>query len=188
MADLGAVADYRFSDIVKAGISLMNGEGYSDLQLDNSLKTSLGFTITPPGGIAVRIYSDIIRVYGVWQNTIILFAGIRREAEFIGAEFTRKTNLDLISGHNAYGFSATGGVSLTKSLELFTRFDYSTSSTEPGMLNPRNYVRDWKFLVAGLQKTFSEKIKLAIDFQGNYPYSTASPESRLIFLNALFSF
>lgn len=166
----------------------MNGEGYSDIQLDNSLKTSLGFTITPDGGTAIRVYDDIIRVNGVWQNTFIVFLGVRKKAGYIGGEFTHKKNLDIQENHNAFGFSATGGVNLSESFDLFARYDYSTSATIPGTNNPWNYLRDGKFFIAGIQKTFSGNVKLALDYQGYYPYRYESENSNLIYINALFSF
>jgi hypothetical protein len=188
VADLGIAADYRFNDMIKADITLMNGEGYNDIQLDNSLKTSLGFTITPGEGTAIRIYDDIIRINNIWQNTFLVFLGIRKKAGFIGAEFTHKTNLDLINGHNAFGISATGGVSLTETVELFGRFDYSTSSAIADEVYPWNYQLDGKFIVAGIQKAFGQNVKLALDYQGHFPYSADYQSTNSVFLNASFNF
>jgi hypothetical protein len=188
VADLGVVIDYKFSDEIKADVSLMNGEGYSNIQLDNSLKASMGFTFTSQGGAAARIYEDLIKVHGLWQNTFLVFVGIKKEYGFFGAEFTHKTNLDVEAGHNAYGFSATSGLSLTHSVELFARYDYSTSSKTSEEEIPWNYHLDGKFLITGIQKTFSSNVKVALDYQGHFPYSTENQRSSLIFINALFSF
>jgi hypothetical protein len=79
IADLGVVMDYKFNDIFKGDISIMNGEGYSELQLDNSVKTSAGLTITPVRQLAFRLYGDIDKPLGTWQYTLVGFAGFKNE-------------------------------------------------------------------------------------------------------------
>ena len=70
MADLGIVIDYHFNDIFKVDFTLMNGEGYSNLQLDNGLRTSAGLTITPESGLAFRIYGDLERANSVMATYV----------------------------------------------------------------------------------------------------------------------
>ena len=71
-------------------------------------------------------------------------------------------------------------------MELFGRFDYSTSSTASGEINPWNYILDGKFIIAGIQRTITSNVKLALDYQGHYPYTGEHQD--LVFVNALFSF
>jgi hypothetical protein len=188
VADLGIVADYKFSDIVEADISLMNGEGYSRLQLDNVLKSSVGITITPFRGMAIRTYTDILKTRGLWQATMIGFAGFKNEKVNIGAEISYKSNLDLIGGHHAWGFSGTGAVSLTKKIEFFTRYDYSTSVIAPGDATQWNLAKDGKLLITGFQYTFNKIVKIALDYQATFPTDKTRSFSDLIFINALFKF
>ncbi len=188
VADLGVVADYKFSDLIDVDVTLMNGEGYYNIQRDNSLKPSLGITITPPNGMAFRTYGDIIKVENLWQTTLICFAGFKNDLLTIGGEFSYKSNLDRIEGHNAYGFSATGAVSLTKKIEVFTRYDYSTSVTVPGEDVQWNIAKDGEFLITGFQYTFNKTVKIALDYQGKFPKDTARPFAGLIYLNTLFKF
>jgi opacity protein-like surface antigen len=187
-SDLGFSLDYTFNDILKADFTLMNGEGYSEPQLDNNLKTSAGLIITPVKQLAFRIYGDISKPHGIWQSTFIGFAGFKNELITIGAEATYKFNLDGINSHNAWGISGTGAISISKKAEIFVRYDYSTSVTVPGDIIKWNYLKDGTFIIAGVQYTLSQNVKLALDYQGTYPFNPGTHSSDAIFLNALFKF
>lgn len=188
IADLGVAIDYHFNDIFKIDFTLMNGEGYSNLQLDNGLRTSAGLTITPESGLSFRIYGDLERANTVWQPMFLGFAGFKNDKITIGAEVTYKSNLDRTEGHNAWGVSGTGSVNLTGKTELFARYDYSTSVVVPGETQKWNYLNDGDFMVIGIQYSFNKNVKIALDYQGMYPYDTDSQKYEEIVLNALFKF
>jgi hypothetical protein len=188
VADLGVAVDYKFNEIVRADITLMNGEGYSELQLDNDLKSSLGITITPTETIALRIYSDIQHQYGLWQTVFVGFAGFKNDLITIGGEISYKSNIDLENGHHAWGISATGGLNVTKKIEIFGRYDVSSSVIMPADIIRWNYLKDYSFVVAGIQYTLSPNAKLALNYQGRYPYSSSNMSTDLIYLNVLFKF
>jgi hypothetical protein len=188
VADLGIVIDYQFNDIFKVDFTLMNGEGYSNLQLDNGLRTSAGLTITPESGLAFRIYGDLERVNTIWQPMFVGFAGFKNDKITFGAEVTYKSNLDRTEGHNAWGISGTGSVNVAQKTELFARYDYSTSVIVPGETEKWNHLNDGDFMVIGIQYSFNKYVKIALDYQGTYPYDSASQKSEEIILNALFKF
>lgn len=188
VADLGVVMDYKFNNIFAGDISLTNGEGYSELQLDNAVKTSAGLTITPTKEVAIRIYGDINKPLGIWQSTLVGFAGYKSDLVTIGGEVSFKSNLDRIHGHNAWGISGTGAISVTKKSELFVRYDYSTSVLVPGETMQWNNEKDGTFLIAGIQHTFNQNVKMALNYQGTFPYNTGRKMSDAIFVNALFKF
>jgi hypothetical protein len=188
VADLGISADYKFNDIIEADMTLMNGEGYSDLQSDNNLRTSLGLTITPTENLAIRLYGDIQKQQGLWQPVAISFLGFKNKVFMIGIEASYKSNIDLVEGHHAWGLSSTGGINITEKTQIFYRFDYSSSVTVPGGILPWNYTKDGKFLITGIQYSFTSDIKLALDYQGTYPYAPSSMATDMIFVNALFRF
>jgi hypothetical protein len=187
VADLGIAADYKFNDIVEADISLMNGEGYSSIQLDNELKSSMGITITPIKELAFRAYGDIMKIKGFWQSTMVGFAGYKTEKVTIGAELSYKSNLDTV-GHHAWGISGTGAISLTKKLEFFTRYDYSTSVTVSGETTNWNMAKDGSFLITGFQYTFNKIVKVALDYQATFAKDKTKGFSDLIFINSIFKF
>jgi opacity protein-like surface antigen len=166
----------------------MNGEGYNNVQIDNSIRTGMGLNITPDDHIAFRLYGDITRVDRVWQPMFIAFGGFRNKIITIGAEVTYKSNLDTIAGHHAWGISGTGSLTVAENTEIFLRYDYSTSRILSGNDEPWNYENDGVFLVTGVQYSFTQNIKLALNYQGRHPYDSDKQVSNLMFLNALYRF
>jgi hypothetical protein len=187
-ADLGLVMDYKFNNYIKADFSLVNGEGYSNIQLDNNLKTCVGFTITPVKILSIRLYGDLIKPLGIWQSTLVGFVGLKNERFTIGSEVSHKSNLDLINGHNAWGISSTGSFNISKKSEVFVRYDYSTSANLPGDTIKFNYKKDGQFLIAGLQHTLNKNVKLALDYQCVFPADKSKSVSKMIYLNATVKF
>ncbi len=188
VADLGMTAEYKVSKKLLMELILMNGEGYNELQIDNNLRTSVAFTITPTDNLAIRILGDIQKKEGLWQPMGIAFIGFKNKEIMIGGEMSYKSNLDLIRGHHAWGISATAGINVAENVELFARYDYSTSRITSGSPLPWNYKKDGSFVVGGVQYSFSPNIKIALDYQGTFPYSTFAIPSDLIYVNALFRF
>jgi hypothetical protein len=188
VADLGISLDYQINDILKVDMTLMNGEGYTNIQLDNSLRTSAGFTITPSSNLAFRLYGDITRVEKLWQPMFIGFAGFKNSKLTIGAEVTYKSNLDLNRGHHAWGFSGTGAVSVAEKTEVFARYDYSTSVIPPEGTRKWNYLNDGNFLILGIQHTFNDYVKIALDYQRRDPYDSDNQNSGAVFINVQFRF
>jgi len=188
VADIGLVIDYQFNDVVKVDFTLTNGDGYSELQLDNSLKTSIGLNITPVKQMVIRLYGDIYKPHGIMQYTLIGFAGFKNDLITIGAEVSYKSNLDIIEGHNAWGISGTGGISITKKTEIFARYDYSTSVIAPGDIIHWNYKADGSFAVYGIQYTFNQNVKMALNYQGTYPYNTGIKNTNAVYVSGLFKF
>lgn len=188
VADLGIVMDYVFNDIVKVDVTLMNGEGYSNIQLDNSIRASLGFTLTPVKQFSLRLYGDLHRKNGLWQPMFISFIGFRNSIITIGAEVTYKSNLDLEEGHHAWGLSGTGSISLTDKTEFFARYDYSASVIASEAFRPWNYLNDGSLLITGFQYSPVENVKFALDYQGIIPYAEERTASKALYLNAMFKF
>ena len=64
VSDLGFGVDYKFNDIIKADFNIMNGKGYSNIQIDNNLKVSAGLYITPTRELAFRVFGDLMKKEG----------------------------------------------------------------------------------------------------------------------------
>lgn len=183
-ADLGAVVTYKFCNKVEADLMLMNGEGANNLQLDNNLKASAGITTYPTQKTVIRLYADRMKLSGVWQNTLLAFAGYRSDRFFIASEINYKANLDTINGHNAWGISSTGGITIFKKSEVFARYDYATSVIAPGDAIKWNTEKNNSFLIFGVQHAFSGSVKVAIDYQSTFPEDKRKNVSHFIFFNA----
>jgi len=188
IADLGIAAEYVVNEYLSADFTLMNGEGYSNLQLDDNLRSSLGLTITPNRNLAIRFYGDIQCMEGLWQPVFVGFAGFKNDRFTIGSEVSYKSNIDLIRGHHVWGLSTTGGINITEKTEFFLRYDYMSSFKLEGEIQKWNYIKDGMLVITGFQYSFSQNIKIAVNYQGRYPYSTAGYSNDLIYLNTLFRF
>lgn len=188
VADLGVVLDYKFNDIFKVDLSLLNGEGYTNIQVDNSLKTAFGLTITAPDKLTFRLYADLMRSRDVLQTTLITFAGFKNDFFSFGAEASYKSNLDLTAGHNVWGLSATGSVNLNERSEIFCRFDYAASVVLPGEELQWDYTLDGNYLIAGVQRIFTSNLKAALNYRGINPYDPDKQYSSAIYLNVMFKF
>jgi hypothetical protein len=188
VADLGVVADYKLNEVFKVDVSILNGNGYSNLQIDNHLKTAFGITITPGNHLSIRLYTDLMKPLGVLQNTLIGFVGFRNDLFYIGAEASYKSNLDITEGHHGWGLSSTAAVKVVKNTEIFARYDYATSNIPNGEVTNWNYSKDGRFGVFGIQYTFNPIVQMALNYQGNFPYDDSKKNTDAIFLNVHLKF
>ncbi|HEX2968997.1 MAG TPA: hypothetical protein VHO46_07805 [Bacteroidales bacterium] len=188
VADLGFTADYVINDFLKVDFTFMNGEGYNNLHIDNSIKSSFGVNIIPFEKGIMRLYADFDRPGGTWQQLYIGFIGYKSDLIMIGGEAAFKTNIDGTDSHDSWGFSSTGSIRVADKTEIFGRYDYTISNEISGESLPWNYMKDRQFFIAGAQYTFNDNFKLALDYQGNYPISGRVPPTRSVFLNTFFKF
>lgn len=188
VADLGAVAEYIFNDKLRADLSVMNGEGYCNLQIDDNVRTSLGLTITPSKSTAIRIYGDIQKKEGLWQPVFVAFAGFKNDLITIGGEASYKSNIDNVRGHHVWGISSTGGIYITKKIEIFGRYDYISSVIAGNEDLKWNYLKDGSFAIAGAQYLLSPYAKISLNYQARLPYSSDGQKTNMLFLNLHFKF
>ena len=187
VSDLGVSACYRFNDLIQADISLMNGKGYSSIQYDNNLKTSLGIYITP-GNLAIRLFGDIMKRENDWQSTMVGFAGFKNDMLTLGAEMSYKKNLGISEGCDAWGFSGTGSVNISDKLDLFARYDWSSSAIIMTDFTRWNHVEDGRLIIGGIEYSYSKKIKFSLNYQGTHPIDINKKASELIYVNSMFRF
>ena len=187
VADLGVVVDYKFNDIFKADFSLLNGEGYTNIQVDNSLKSAVGLTVTP-GKFALRLYTDLSQPSGTWQSTNIAFAGFKNNLFSIGAEASYKTNLDCTKGHDVWGLSSTGSIFLNEKSDIFIRCDYTTSVKVSGDALAWDCIMDATYFIGGFQRIFSNNLKMALSYRITDPHFPGKKTTDAIYLNARFCF
>lgn len=185
--DLGLAVDYRINKLAGIDFTLMNGDGIRK-NPEGGLKASLGLNLFPKEDAIIRLYCDTRKIRGIWQTTLVGFAGFTWDIIKIGAEINYKTNHDIVKGHNAWGISSTGSVALSEKLSLFARYDYSASVTAPGDVLPWNNGRDGKLIILGAQRTLGRNARMAIDYQAGIPNDINKMASDMIYLHAHFRF
>jgi hypothetical protein len=183
VSDLGVVVDYKFNDILSGDITVMNGEGMHELQLDDNVRSSLGFTITPNRNFIFRVYGDHHRINGLHQYTGVAFAGYRNDYFYIGIDGTYKVNVHGFE-YNSWAISTLNGIYLSEKNELFFRYDYAKSTSEQWA-----DLADGIFTIIGLQHTFTPNLRMTLNYQGTKPYHSDVRDKRnLIYVNAHFRF
>lgn len=188
VSDLGLAVNYMLSDVLSADVTIMNGKGYSNLQSDNNLKTSLGFYFTPNKTMVFRIFGDIMKKELLRQSTVLGFAGFKNERLSLGAEVIYKNNMGINKSNDLWGFSGTGSFSLSEKTEMFLRYDHTSSPISDESHLPWNILKDTDFMIAGLQYTFNTNVKIALSYQGTTPESGEVQKTSALYVNALFKF
>ena len=185
VADLGVVVDYKLNDLLKFDLSILNGEGYTNVQLDNNLRTAMGILITP-GRVAIRLYGDVMKKGDAWQTTLITFAGVKTDLFSIGGEASYKTNIDLSEGHDIWGLSATGSVFINVKTDIFARLDYIGAIPQTVLNN--DYNKYTTYFIGGIEHNFTENLKMALNYRRTNPKLADEQSFNAFYLNAAFKF
>ena len=186
-ADLGVSAVYKFSDFISADVMLLNGEGYKNLQSDNTYKGALGITITPVKHLNIRAYYDYMRK-GVAQSTLALFAGYSADKFKVGAEYNLQSNNKYAENQDLSGISLYTTVIATKKINFFARFDNLTSSTLSGANTAWNIANDGQAYIFGVEYKPVKGVKIAPNFQGWNPTQNGAAFESSAYLNLEISF
>jgi hypothetical protein len=187
-ADIGASVSYIFNKIIKADFSVMNGEGYYQLQTDNNYKSALGISVTPLKNLIIRLYADYIEDDEM-QTTWSAFVGYQfKDKTKIGVEYNYQSNSAFRKNHNLNGFSGYTSVNINKNIELFGRFDKLWSNTLSGAPYNWNISSDGSAIIAGIQYSPIKNIKIAANYQDWYPYPKNMENESYFYLNLEYKF
>jgi hypothetical protein len=181
-ADLGATVIFNPWKTLALDASLMNGEGYQNLQGDNSFKYSAGISYFPVASVQLRVYYDFIDQQ-VFQSTLSTFVGYRHEKITAGAEYNRKGNRDFMEYRHQQGLSFYASYDIHEKFEVFGRYDRLSSNTPPENAQPWNLVEDGSALIGGIQFQPVEQVKLALNYQDWVPFAANMGNVAYIFIN-----
>lgn len=181
-ADLGTTVIFAPFKTLAFDASIMNGEGYQNLQNDNAFKYSAGISCFPISRLQLRLYYDIID-QEVWQSTLSTFAGYRHKKITAGAEYNLKGNRDFEQGHNQTGVSFYLSYDLNDKFEIFGRYDRLSSNNPPGFMQPWNLAEDGSAIIAGVQFQPIEQVKLALNYQDWVPFAANMGNLSYIYIN-----
>ncbi len=184
-ADIGAGASYSFNDYIEADLVVSNGEGYKNLQMDNVYKTGVGVTVHPAGNVTLRFYYDFNQK-DITQSTYAFFAGYNPGKYRLGAEYNLQDNYAFAGGHNLQGYSIYGTYIFNDKWEVFGRYDWLNSSLNPNENIPWNLNYDGSAVIAGLQFSPTEGVRLSLDYQDWYSYAKNGPDNVYLYFNVEF--
>ena len=165
-ADLGISATYKFNDRISADAIIVNGEGYKKIQQNNGLNYGLGLTINPISNFYVRLYGGL-NTSGEAEDkniaNIATFAGYKSDKFTMGVEYNYMQNSSFDSNADKDGYSIFASVKLSKTTELYARFDELSSK------NDWNYAADESAAIVGAQFKLGKYVKIAPNFRISMP-------------------
>lgn len=165
-ADLGISATYKFNDRISADAIIVNGEGYKKIQQNNGLNYGLGLIVNPISNFYVRLYgglntSDEIEDKNI--ANIATFAGYKSDKFTMGVEYNYMQNSSFDSNADKDGYSIFASVKLSKTTELYARFDELSSKNE--LIS----AKDESAAIVGAQFKLGKYVKIAPNFRINMP-------------------
>ena len=135
-ADLGVNFHYRFSDFVNADFSMMNGEGYNSIQMDDVFKYSIGATMGTVRKFISRISCDFT-TNKVTETTLVLFASWYITGKWnVAGEWITRANDGWQQDKNITGYSLYTKYDMNAKYQLFARFDKIGSNILEGGTTP----------------------------------------------------
>jgi hypothetical protein len=182
-ADLGMSAEYKFNERITADFTVMNGEGYNNIQTDGIFKYGLGSTIVFLRNLTTRAYFDFSHDE-ITESSLTVFCSFDHNKKWnMAGEFILKNNFDWKKDHNLYGVSLFGKYNITGKYQLFARYDWLGSNILEGNENPWHLVDDGTALVAGLQYTPIKNIKVALNYHDWCPWAANLNGIGYVYLN-----
>ncbi len=182
-ADLGINLNYKLNSFIETDFTIMNGEGYNNIQSDNIFKYSLGATVFYPKNFVSKLFYDF--TYSeINQSTWLFFASYDHNEKWnLAAEFAYRTNNEWEENENILGMSFYGKYNIDSQFQLFARYDRVTSNVLKGETNPWNLADDGTALVTGIQFNPIKNIKMALNYHDWYPWAANEEGGGFIFLD-----
>ncbi len=182
-ADLGANFHYAFNKRIDADFTVMNGEGYNNIQTDDIFKYGIGSTVRFPENFTSRIYYDF-SVNEITESSLLFFSSYDFRGTWnMAGEFLCRWNDGWNEHHNIFGMSLYGKYNITGRFQLFARFDKITSNILSGETTPWHLAEDGTALIAGVQFHPVKNIKMAFNYHDWYPGAANRENKAYLFLN-----
>jgi hypothetical protein len=184
-ADIGVGIKYHLNDYFSADLVISNGEGYKNLQSDNSYKTGAGISVYPFAGWKFRFYYDFLPSEYT-QSTYAFFLAYQNQKYRLGAEYNLENNFDQISEHNLIGISLYGTRVFNEKWEIFARYDILESNILNEEDLPWNIYHDGSSIITGFQYCPVAGINISLNYQDWYSYAANGPNNSYLFINLEF--
>ena len=182
-ADLGVNFNYKFSDCIDADFTIMNGEGYNNIQSDGIFKYGVGSTVQFPKNFTSRVFYDF-SFNELFETTLLLFTSYDYNSKWnIAGEFIFRKNDGWDETHDIFGMSLYGKYNINKKHQLFARYDKIESNILEGESSPWHLSKDGTALVTGVQFNPIKNIKIALNYHDWYPWAANSNGKGFIYLD-----
>ena len=184
-ADLGLSVAYKFTDWLSADAIIVNGEGYKKIQKNDGLNYGMGLTLTPVKGFQIRVYGGLNESGEDGKKDIAnlaAFIGYKHEKFTLGAEYNQMWNASYVDGADQYGYSLFASARLTKTANLYARFDDLYSKDD------WNISKDVSAVIFGAQFKLGKYVKVAPNFRMTTPKADGAKNRYYACVNCYFGF
>lgn len=178
-ADLGTSVDFKILPKLSLDFSILNGEGYKDIQIDSSFLTGLGLTFEPIDNLFLRVYADRMKNQST-QISYVAFVGYKVKGISFGAEYNQQNGHGMKLNQNFSGVSLYSTVVISSKLNVFGRFD-SVKSNQLGTSTAGWNSTDGEFYIAGLEYFPTKGIQISPNFR--YTNRTVGNSETSLYLN-----
>jgi hypothetical protein len=182
-SDLGAQLNYHWNDWLSSDITIMNGEGYTQMQYQGNYKYGGGLTIYPVKKVVTRGYFDFT-YRDISQTTLTIFAGYQDKRLLSGGvEYNHKFNQDYLENHQRYGYSGYLSWCFFEKWQVFGRYDHVFSNQIDDAANPWNLDNDGSKFIGGFEYSPIPLVKMALNYQDWFPSATNRENKQYIYFN-----
>lgn len=181
-ADIGANIQWDWKKIT-LDFGIYNGEGYKNLQFDNSYRAGFGFSYRPIKNLLARFYFDYSQKT-ITRSTYTGFLGYKiKDKIILGAEYSYQQNYNNIEGRNLYGYSAFGTWNINEKWQFLARYDVLNSNIQENDLSPWHLASDGSSIISGFQYLIHKGIAVSLNYQDWVSYASNLSDKKYVYLN-----
>lgn len=181
-ADIGAHIEYNWSKFT-ADFGIYNGEGYKNLQFDNSYRAGFGLSYKPSKRIISRFYLDYSE-RTIKRITYTGFLGYNWDNKLmLGAEASYQSNYYFVNDRDIYGYSGFGSWNINDKWQFFSRYDMVYSNIPANEDSPWNLGSDGSSIITGFQYKLIKGILLSLNYQDWVSYASNISGKKSIYFN-----
>ena len=184
-ADIGIGARYKLNDFIETDLVISNGEGYKNLQSDNSYKTAIGLSFFPFNNTIIRLYYDFLKKEEK-QTVYSVFLAYKANDFRFGTEWNQMQNKSFILNQNQTGFSFYSTYTINKKWGVFGRYDRLSSNILVEESQPWNLFNDGSSIISGIEFSPIENINCALNYQDWVSMAANGPYKSYIYFNLEF--
>ena len=182
VADLGARVTYRWNEWLVTDLSLVAGNGYRHLKIDNHPRPAFRFIITPCEIVKIGNYISLQK-NEVTETTITSFAHLEIKNRFkITGEYNLKTNTYFEKGKRLNTTSFYSNYFLTDWFSFMGRYDYVWSNETGSSNEAWHILQDGQALIGGFIVRCFPSVRLSANYQNWRPASSKSEKEDWLFV------
>jgi hypothetical protein len=182
-SDLGAQVNYQWNESLSSDFTMMNSQGLTQVQSHSNYKYGFGITVIPINKLIARTYYDLT-YQEIFQSTFTFFVGYHDEKKWsTGIEYNHRFNNSFVEEHQRFGYSGYVTWYFYEKWQAFGRYDKIISNKLFNEPNPWNLQNDGSKIIAGIEYTPVNALKIALNYQDWFPYAVNEQNQQFIFLN-----